>query len=66
MSSSEGGNVAPVKNQRYAVIIILTAFGIAGALAGLAIWQPDAAMRVEALVTLVVGGLFGFIAGRKA
>lgn len=47
------------------VLIILTAFGIVGILAGLTIVFPENALKVETIVTAVIAGLFGFIAGRK-
>jgi hypothetical protein len=64
--SEPGPNVATIKNQRLSATIILSAFGIAGTLAAASVYLPDAAIRVEAIVTLVIGGLFGFIAGRKS
>lgn len=63
---SSDANVATIKNQRLSATIILSAFGIAGALAAGAIYLPENALRVEAIITLVVGGLMGFIAGRKS
>lgn len=80
MSQPGGPNVEPVKNPRYAFIIIMTAFLLATAVAlsllGVAFLVArgtidiDRAKEILLVVipveTLVIGGLFGFIAGRKS
>ena len=59
-------NISTQHNQKLGWSIILTAFGIIGALAGFSIYTPDNALKVETIVTASISGLFGFIAGRKS
>lgn len=59
-------NISTLSNQRLSWSIILTAFGIIGALAGFSIYIPDNALKVETIVASAISGLFGFIAGRKS
>lgn len=64
-STTDDGDGGFTGASQNSMIIILAAFAIVGILAGFAIVLPDNAVRVETIVTAVIAGLLGFIAGRK-
>ena len=58
-------NVGTIKNQNLGYRIIMTGFGIIGALAALYLYTAGAT-AAETLIASAVTGFFGFLAGRKA
>lgn len=63
MSDSEKP-VSQITNQRYGTTIILSAFGIVGAITAAAIVFPENAAKVGAIIAATTSSLIAFIAGR--
>lgn len=58
-------NVSTVNDATYGYRIIIVGFSLVAALAGLAIYLPANANQVEFAVSGAIGGILGFLAGRK-
>jgi hypothetical protein len=63
MAAQPSDNLGPVTDSNHSYRIILAGFGIVGSLAALFILHPEAI--AENVVTGVIGGILGFLAGRK-
>ena len=58
-------NIKPVDTSKHKLYIIITGFGIVGALGAMAVWLPDNAVKVEFALGAAIGGILAFLAGSK-